>query len=208
MKPLFYLPPLTALLLAAALLARPAPPHRWSDPATWGGAVPKAGASVTIPKGKDVVLDVSPPPLRSLTISGALVFADRDLTPASCRNQCAGAAANRHARRAVRPPRHVVTLTAAPGGVQCLGVTGQLEMHGRGAGQTWTHLAQTADAGARRLTLAASALWQPGDHLVLASTDFDPAEAEEVTVTQNAGRHTHAGRTAALCPLGPGNRWR
>ena len=84
MKPLtlrlsLFLPLLAALLLAAALLARPAPPHRWSDPATWGGAVPKAGASVTIPKGKNVVLDVSPPPLRSLTISGALVFADRDL---------------------------------------------------------------------------------------------------------------------------------
>ena len=188
MKPLFLLPPLAALLLTAFLLTRPAPPARWSDPATWGGAVPKAGASVTIPKGKDVLLDVSPPPLRSLTISGALVFADRDLSLQAAEINVPGRLQiGTHAA----PFTHhaLVTLTAASGGVKCLSVTGQLELHGRDAGQTWTHLAQTAAAGTRRLMLADTAAWQPGDHLVLASTDFDPAEAEEVTVTQNAG-HT------------------
>ena len=44
---------------------------RWSDPATWpNGKVPVAGDAVTIAKGKDVVLDVSPPALGSLTIDG------------------------------------------------------------------------------------------------------------------------------------------
>src|SRR5438552_14167152 len=50
---------------------------RWSDPATWSGKkVPAEGAAVTIDKGMDVVLDVSPPALRSLTINGKLSFAN------------------------------------------------------------------------------------------------------------------------------------
>ena len=50
---------------------------RWSDPATWPGRkVPVAGDKVTIEKGKDVVLDVSPPALGSLIIEGKLSFAD------------------------------------------------------------------------------------------------------------------------------------
>src|SRR6059058_1692400 len=48
---------------------------RWSDPATWPGRkVPVAGDKVTIEKGKDVVLDVSPPALNGLTIEGKLSF--------------------------------------------------------------------------------------------------------------------------------------
>jgi cell migration-inducing and hyaluronan-binding protein len=50
---------------------------RWSDPATWPDQrVPRAGDKVTIAAGKDVVLDVSPPALGSLTIEGKLSFAN------------------------------------------------------------------------------------------------------------------------------------
>src|SRR5581483_5190260 len=50
---------------------------RWSDPATWPDRhVPRAGDKVTIPAGKEVVLDVSPPALGGLTIDGKLSFAD------------------------------------------------------------------------------------------------------------------------------------
>jgi cell migration-inducing and hyaluronan-binding protein len=50
---------------------------RWSDPATWpDGKVPGAGDKVTIAAGKDVILDVSPPALGSLTIEGTLSFAN------------------------------------------------------------------------------------------------------------------------------------
>ncbi|HEU4692689.1 MAG TPA: G8 domain-containing protein, partial [Vicinamibacterales bacterium] len=54
---------------------------RWSDPATWPDRrVPRAGDKVTIPAGKHVVLDVTPPALGSLTIEGKLSFANnRDL---------------------------------------------------------------------------------------------------------------------------------
>ncbi len=50
----------------------------WSNPATWPDKkVPKAGDKVTIEKGKDVVLDVRPPPLNGLHIEGKLSFADK-----------------------------------------------------------------------------------------------------------------------------------
>ncbi len=50
----------------------------WSDPATWPNRkVPVAGDKVTIERGKDVVLDVSPPPLNGLHVEGKLTFADK-----------------------------------------------------------------------------------------------------------------------------------
>src|SRR5688572_6570574 len=50
---------------------------QWSDQSTWsGGSVPEAGDKVTISDGMDVVLDVSPPALGGMTISGKLSFAD------------------------------------------------------------------------------------------------------------------------------------
>src|SRR5947207_14997564 len=50
---------------------------RWSDPATWPDKkAPAKDAVVTIEQDMNVVLDVSPPPLRSLTINGKLSFAD------------------------------------------------------------------------------------------------------------------------------------
>src|SRR5580692_11809156 len=58
--------------------SRPASARRWSDPATWPDKkVPGKDAAVTIGKDMNVVLDVSPMPLRSLTIAGKLSFADK-----------------------------------------------------------------------------------------------------------------------------------
>src|SRR5690606_38572016 len=49
----------------------------WSDPSTWsGGALPKAGSEVTIGDDVNVVLDVSPPALNGLNVSGKLSFSD------------------------------------------------------------------------------------------------------------------------------------
>jgi len=63
--------------------ASPSAAHvsRWSDPASWpDGKVPRAGDAVTIGRDRDIVLDVTPPALRSLTINGKLSFAnDRDI---------------------------------------------------------------------------------------------------------------------------------
>ena len=49
----------------------------WSDPATWaasGLSTPVAGQDVTLDSTMSVILDVSPPPLGTLTIQGRLSF--------------------------------------------------------------------------------------------------------------------------------------
>ena len=57
--------------------ARSAAASRWSDPASWPDRrVPLAGEKATIAAGKEVVLDISPPALRSLIIQGKLSFSD------------------------------------------------------------------------------------------------------------------------------------
>src|SRR5688500_11224485 len=49
----------------------------WSDPAAWPeGEVPREGDAVTIARDTEVVLDVDPPALRSLTVDGKLRFSN------------------------------------------------------------------------------------------------------------------------------------
>ncbi|HEX9165753.1 MAG TPA: hypothetical protein VF862_07560, partial [Gemmatimonadales bacterium] len=52
----------------------------------------------------------------------------------------------------------------------------------------WTTLDANAPAGATTLTLATAPPWRPGDRLVVASTDLDPLQFDEVTVTAIQGR--------------------
>ena len=175
---------------------RPAGPKvwRWSDPATWGGKAPRAGAAVTIPKGRRVLLDVSPPPLRSLKVKGVLGFADRRL---SLRANWIMVHGRLTAGTASRPLRSRVTITLTDRdraedvmgmGANVLGVMGgTLELHGQ-ARTSWLHLAETAPAGSRRLVLERDPGWRAGDRLVVASTDYEPSQTEEVQVAAVAGR--------------------
>ncbi len=58
-----------AVVKAQQKTSTPASAKRWSDAATWPDKkVPGKDAAVTIEKDMNVVLDVSPPPLHSLTI--------------------------------------------------------------------------------------------------------------------------------------------
>jgi cell migration-inducing and hyaluronan-binding protein len=169
-------------------------PVRWSDPGTWpGGQVPGAGAAVTIPADHTVLLDVSPPPLAGLTIEGALVFDETNLALTSDWIVVQGTL---RVGTTAQPFQHqaTITLTGSPDappvmgmGNRVLGVSGgTLDLHGE-ARDGWTRLAATAPAGASQLQLEAAPDWRPGDKLVVASTDFDPARAELVTVTSRNG---------------------
>ena len=58
----------------------PMPNATWSDPKAWpSGKVPVAGEAVVIPAGKVMMLDISPPALKSVYILGTLKFAQKDL---------------------------------------------------------------------------------------------------------------------------------
>jgi len=167
----------------------------WSDPSTWsGGAVPKAGSQVTIGNDIDVVLDVSPPALNGLTISGKLSFsdeADLELTTEwiVVRGELTiGTEANPHTRKAT------ITLTDNVKGEELMGMGdrgimlmgGTLNLHGNRT-HTWTKLAKTAEAGSSSIEVLDASEWQSGDVIVLASTDFNPRQAEVRTIASING---------------------
>jgi hypothetical protein len=168
----------------------------WSSPASWaGGKVPRAGDAVTLPKDKDIVLDVAPPALRSLTIEGKLSFADdKDLElktewiylPGG--ELDIGSEAHPHTRNATI----TLTDTVKDENINTMGdrgimlLNGTLSLHGDRK-NSWTKLSATAKAGSTKIDVSNASGWRKGDVIVLASTDFDPHQAEERTIAAVAG---------------------
>ncbi|HEX6313487.1 MAG TPA: G8 domain-containing protein, partial [Gemmatimonadaceae bacterium] len=171
-------------------------PSRWSDAATWPDRrVPRAGDKVTIPAGKEVVLDVSPPALGSLTIEGKLSFADtRDLELTTewivLHGELEiGTAARPHTRNATitltnNVPDEEPMKDMGDRGIMIMG--GTLNLHGDRT-NAWTKLASTANAGSTSIQVLNAAGWRVGDEIVLASTDFDPRQAERRTISAIKG---------------------
>ena len=169
---------------------------RWSDPASWpDGKVPGAGEAVTIGKDKAIVLDVSPPALRSLTIQGKLSFADtRDLSLTTDWIYLPGGELD--IGSAAKPYVHKATITLTDtvpnedvntmGDRGIMMLNGTLSLHGDRT-NSWTKLASTAKAGAASIQVLNAAGWRRGDTIVLASTDYDPHQAEERTIAAVSG---------------------
>jgi cell migration-inducing and hyaluronan-binding protein len=166
----------------------------WSSASTWpGGRVPQAGDSVVIPAGLAVKLDTSPPVLHSLTLKGQLVFGDVDVTLTTGWIDVEGTLQIGSATKPYKK-RALITLTGTTGnadilgmGNKMIGVHGTLDLHGEARGG-WTHLSATAPAGGTSLRLEASKGWRAGDRLVVASSDYDPNQAEEVVITAVSGK--------------------
>src|SRR5690606_15418154 len=169
---------------------------RWSDPAAWpGGKVPAAGDAVVIPRDTEVVLDVDAKGLRSLTVDGKLTFSnERDLELETewiylrGGELEIGTEARPHTRKAT------ITLTdKVPGeDINTMGdrgimlMRGTLNLHGDRE-HTWSKLAKTAEKGATRIEVLDARGWRAGDEIVLASTDFDPRQAERRTIAAIEG---------------------
>jgi len=187
------------LLVAAATPA--AAQSLWSNPATWGGAVPGAGAHVVVPQGQRIVLDVSPPPLASLTVNGVLTFARRDLALTVGWIMVHGMF-EVGTEEVPFAERASITLNGAlDDNVMGMGARGfvamnggRIELHGaRRADVDWAVLAEAARPGDTSITLALvepnkPALgWRPGDFLAIAPSGRDPLQIEGVVVTAVAG---------------------
>ncbi len=174
---------------------------RWSDPATWPDKkVPAKDDLVTIGRDMDVVLDVTPPALHGLTINGKLSFADnKDLELTTewimVHGELEiGTEAKPHTRNAT------ITLTdnvkdediSGVGGTTdrvdrgILLMGGTLNLHGDRT-NSWTKLSSTANAGATSIHVLNAAGWRVGDQIVLASTDFDPRQAERRNIAAIRG---------------------
>ena len=174
---------------------------RWSDANTWPDKkVPAKDDLVTIGEGMNVVLDVTPPELHGLTINGKLSFADnKDLELTTewimVHGELEiGTEAKPHTRKAT------VTLTdnvknedisgvggttdRVDRGIMLMG--GTLNLHGPEK-NAWTKLAKTAEAGSTSIEVLSAADWKAGEEIVLASTDFDPRQAERRTIAAIKG---------------------
>src|SRR5689334_3169274 len=181
----------------------PAKATKWSDPATWpNNKVPAAGDKVTIARDKNVLLDVSPPPLNGLTIDGKLSFAnnkDLELTTewVMLHGELEiGTEAQPHTRKAtitltdnvkgedIGVPAASIASERVDRGIMIMG--GTLNLHGDRK-HTWTKLANTANAGSTSIQVLDASGWRVGDEIVLASTDFDPRQAERRTISAIKG---------------------
>jgi len=166
----------------------------WSDPATWGGTVPAAGADVVIPADKNVLLDMDTPALGSLTINGSLTFSPAKDLALTSRYVIVQGTLQIGTESAKRTKKATITLTGdGSGSIQGFGdkmigvlAGGRLELHGESR-LAWTKLSSTAGMGATQITLLQAPNWRVGDRIAIASTDFDPFQAEEVTITQVSG---------------------
>ncbi len=173
---------------------------RWSDAATWPDKkVPGKDAVVTIARDMDVVLDVSPPALHGLTINGKLSFADnKDLELTTEWIMVHG---ELEIGTEAKPHTHKATITLTDNvkdedfggmggndrsdrGIMLMG--GTLNLHGNRT-NSWTKLSKTAEAGANSIEVLNASGWQVGDMIVLASTDFDPHQAERRTISAIRG---------------------
>ena len=147
-----------------------------------------------------MLLDVSPPALGSLTIDGKLSFADNadlELTTEWILLHGEleiGTEARPHTRKAT------ITLTNNIKGEDIGGMGGAnepvdrgivlmggtLNLHGNRT-NSWTKLSKTAEAGSTSIEVLNAAGWRVGDEVVLASTDFDPRQAERRTIAAIRG---------------------
>ena len=157
--------------------------------------MPVAGDKVTIGRDKDVILDVSPPALGGLSIDGKLSFAnnaDLELTTEwiMLHGELAiGTEASPHTRNATITLTNNVKGEDVMAGMGDRGIMisgGTLNLHGDRT-NTWTKLASTAQAGSTSIEVLNAAGWRVGDEIVLASTDFDPRQAERRTISAISG---------------------
>lgn len=168
---------------------------RWSDPATWpNNQIPTAGDKVVIARDQEVLLDLSPPALNGLTVNGKLIFADE--SDLALTTEWIMVFGELQIGTEANPFRHkaTITLTDNNEGEQLMGMGdrgimmsgGTLNLHGN-ITNTWTKLAETAEKGATTIEVLNAEQWQAGDEIVLASTDYNPRQAERRTIASVSG---------------------
>lgn len=211
-------------------------PQNWSNPATWGGAVPAAGAHVEIPAGKIVVLDQDIV-ADSIIVRGTLRFARQTLNVTACSIIADGPTAR--IEMGTEQSRYTNNLTITLTGGVCTAPTactcattghemtdgnvissingGVLDIHGTNT-ISWTKLAANTAADPLRLTLAQAVTWPAGAEIVItsSSTDYNETEtrtissvsADGLTLTLNAPlTYAHNGTQQTYTRSSDGRSW-
>jgi hypothetical protein len=181
----------TAATLTLTVVAEAPPPppptNAWSDPATWGGTVPPAGASVIIPAGKTVLLDTKVN-VKSLTVNGTLACSGDDIAIEANWVMVSGNQAKLSCGTQARPymGRFNLVLNGPKTdningmGARVLGAMNgaTIEMFGEPR-LSWTKLNATANKGGNTLSLATTPSgWRAGMDIVIGSSSDNPRHAE------------------------------
>lgn len=168
----------------------------WNTPSTWStNQVPTSLDDVVIPAGVRVALSGSSM-ARTVSINGVLsvqtLSSNFDLTTKGIMVHTGGLFQIGSETNAYTGTG-LITLTGtdpneflmSPAmGAKLIGVMSgaRLELHGISR-KTWTQLNATALAGSTSITLKETINWNIGDQIVIASSDFDPHQAEKRTIT-------------------------
>ena len=153
------------------------PAAAWSNPATWGGTLPNASSSVTIPPNQRVVLDQDVK-IKNLNVLGTLEFARKDLKLESDFIAVRGAL---RIGDSINPFKQKATITLTGSSTEntmnmgsrgILVMGGRLEIYGVTPNKVWTKLSDNAPANSSQLKLLDSVDWKSGDAVAIAPTDF------------------------------------
>ncbi|WP_124981026.1 G8 domain-containing protein [Nonlabens xiamenensis] len=168
----------------------------WNNPATWSNnQIPTSADDVTIPAGVTVSLSGAIQ-ARTIMVEGILttetLTADFDMSTKGIMVHSGGALeigteTNPYLGNGIitlngSNPNEVLMSPAM--GAKLIGVmgNGRLDLHGAPK-ISWTQLNATAAVGTQTITLKEMVDWQVGDEIVIASTDFDPHQAEKRVIT-------------------------
>jgi len=213
---------LRTLFVIVAVFVTVAPPIAGAQPSrsvNWSDTYPVTG-SVTVPQGETVILDRSVD-LDQLQIDGELRCPrDRDV---ELRAQAIEVTGTLRCGGYYSPHAWDFTITLTGDGSQNLNGVGDKYLVARPGAEVrlfgerrtpWVRLTSTAFAGATILELEPND-WSIGDQIVIAPTDFDPEQAEDVRIEAVNGTsvtidrplaHTHwcgtesfAGKTITEC---------
>ena len=166
---------------------------RWSDEATWGGeAIPREGDSVYVPKGQNLLVDVSTPVLKAVIVEGSIIWEDvKDLTFDAHIIFVRGGSLR--IGTAEQPHQHklIVTLhgektdmTLPNMGNKLIGsYTGTIDIHGKKRLPTWTLLESTVMSGATSLTVIEEVDWEAGETIIISPTNNNRNNFETLTIT-------------------------
>lgn len=169
----------------------------WNLPSTWNtNQVPTSADDVSIPVGIRVELSGAMS-ARSISVSGILspqsLTTDFSLTTKGIMVNDGGLL-QIGSEAVPYSGNGLITLTGSNPtevlfsgsimGSKLIGVmpNGRLELHGT-VKKSWTQINATANVGATTITLKETVNWSVGDQIVIASTDFDPHQAEKRTIT-------------------------
>lgn len=181
----------------------------WSDRTIWpGGRLPGASDAVEIAAGTAVLYDAPGASVGSLVIKGALRFdRHRDTAlEAGSIYVAAGGLLEMGTPEAPLPSsvRAVISLVGKKGVDSSIIVAGEWQAHGRPLRHVYTSLAADAMPGQDSITVEAPVDWQPGDHIVIASTTRQPSDTEAAFIKSVSGNRIVLKRPLAHWHSGTG----